>query len=366
MDMNISDYQEMEVGREEFDPCKTPYGVDAKMFPRNGPAEAQFTFLVRYATLAPSTHNTQPWKFSVTEHGIEVYADYSRRLPAADPNGRELLISMGAAIFNLRVAAAHFGLACRVDYNHSGSSEQPLAYVGLTPAPPGGHPDSVQGVLFPAIVRRYTNRSPFLVSRIPASVLARLREFRESGQVVITISVDGRMNQRIADLVGEADRLQHSDQSYRRDIAEWIRSGWTSRPDGLPGHVLGSGVLGSAIGPWATRVLDLGRIRAARDKNLCIDAPGLVVVSSEDSVPDWLAAGEALERLLLTITLDGLQCSYFNMPIQVPALRVQLRAMLGLASWPQVLLRIGYSLAEPVHTPRRPLDEVLVRRTAAH
>jgi hypothetical protein len=69
-----------------------------------------------------------------------------------------------------------------------------------------------------------------------------------------------------------------------------------------------------------------------------------------------------LQRLLLTLVREGLQYSYFNIPVQVPGLRLRLRAMFGLDTWPQLLLRVGYSFSEPRPTPRRPVEEVLFRR----
>jgi hypothetical protein len=89
------------------------------------------------------------------------------------------------------------------------------------------------------------------------------------------------------------------------------------------------------------------------------------VVVSEDSVPHWLESGELLERVLLTIVREGLQYSYFNMPIQVPELRLELRNVLGLSAWPQVLLRVGYCLTAPMPTPRRPVEDVLVKHHSA-
>src|SRR5512140_1059344 len=147
------------------------YDIEEAEFPRTGLLEDQFRFLLRYVILAPSTHNTQPWRFALSADGIEIYADYTRRLPVADSANRELLMSVGAAIMNLRVAAAHFGFACRVDYNINGDSERPIAVASLVP---GGPPDAKSehlASLFGAIPRRHTNRNPFLVTRIPASVL---------------------------------------------------------------------------------------------------------------------------------------------------------------------------------------------------
>jgi hypothetical protein len=338
------------------------YAPDEREFPVAGNAEHQLVFLLRYAVLAASTRNTQPWKFFVSENGIEVFADYTRRLPVADPGNRELLMSVGTAIMNLRVAAARFGLVCRVHYDHSGDSERPLALVSLTPATTGYPVDQNLLHLFPAVVRRHTNRQPFMVSRVPVSVLERLQAVGTTYGSDVHISTDGRINSVVADLIAEADRRQLADPEFRRDIAEWMRPDWTSRPDGLPGSALGAKGIVSALTPWATRVLDLGRVRAAQDRNLCLEAPALIVIAGEDGAPSWLDAGELLERLLLTLVIEGLHTSYFNNPVQVPELRLKLKAILGLKSWPQLMLRVGYCLDPSPQTPRRMVEEMLIER----
>ncbi len=347
--------------RREEDQVNSPSAADEREFPTDGTREEQFEYLLRFVILAPSTYNTQPWKFQVAPDGIGIFADYGRRMPVADPGNRELLISIGAAIMNLRVAAAHFGFSCRVHYNYSGESERPIAFAALSPADPGER-DGDLDALFPSIPGRHTNRSPFLLSRIPAAVLNNLTALGMDGRASLAISTDGKLNSEVADLVATADRRQYADSALRQERAEWIRPNWTMKPDGLPGAALGLKGVAAALGPWTTRVLDLGKVRAARDKNLCIEAPGLVVVHSEESIPHWLEAGELLERLLLGLVREGLQSSYFNMPVQVPELRVQLRALLGIPTWPQILLRIGYCLVEPAITPRRPVAEVLMKR----
>jgi len=341
------------------------YHIDESEFPKTESLEDQARFLLRYAVLAPSTYNTQPWKFGVCSNGIAIYADYTRRMPVVDPGNRELLMSIGAAIMNLRIAAAHFGILCRVDYNLSGDSERPVAFATLTPSL---HLDAATvelQSLFPAIVRRHTNRNPFLVTRIPASVLAMLHKIVDGHSVSLSISTDGSLNQKVGDLVAVAERELLANPEFRRDSAEWVRPDWTDRADGVPSASFGLGGVAAALAPWATKMLDLGRIRAARDKNLCIEAPGLIVIASEDGIPYFLEAGEVLGQVLLTLTREGLQTSYFNMLIQSPETRLQLRGLLGLSVWPQLLLRIGFCLTEPAVTPRRDLDEVLTMHADA-
>ena len=343
----------------KYDSVNTPYEVHEGDFPRDRSREEQFAFLLRYVILAPSTHNTQPWKFAISREGIEIYGDYARRMPVVDPGNREMLMSIGAAVFNLRVAAAHFGLQCSVDYNLSGDSERPLAFARLEPSfSPGG--ETGLDPLFPFLTMRHTTRSPFLLTRIPASVLERLAGFGERGHAALRISTDGTLNTKIADLVAEAERAQLADQEFRNDLAGWIRPDGSEYQDGITAAALGLEGPASKLVPYITRTTDLGKVRAAQDKNLCIDAPALAVILGEDSVPHWLDAGEMLEHLLLTTVREGMHFSYFNVPIHVPEYRARIRGLLGLPGWPQLLLRIGYCLAMPPRTPRRPLAEVIL------
>ena len=343
-----------------YDPLRTPYLVDESDFPLTGSLEDQVRFLLRYAVLAPSTHNSQPWRFRPFAEGVEIYADYARRLPTVDPGNRELLMSIGAAIFTLRVAAERFGLSCRVSYNYSGDSERPLALATFAPAGEKGARDEGLASLFRWIPRRHTNRNAFLVSRVPETLLRRIRGMETGRQASVFVSTDGKVNQEVGDLVAAAERMLLADPAFRGDIAEWIRPNWTQKPDGIPGASLGLHGIAAAMGAWTTRTLDTSKSRAAADRNLCTDAPGLVVLQCEDTVPHFLECGELLQKLLLTLTAEDLHHSYFNMPVQVPDVRVRLRALLGLSSWPQILIRIGFSLDVPAVTPRRPLSEVLL------
>lgn len=349
-----------ELAQRTYDPLTTPYAVDDIPFPETGTMKDQLLHLVRYAILAPSSHNTQPWKFRLTENGIAVYADYTRRLPVVDPDNRELLMSVGAAIMNLRIAALHFGFEVRVEYNVSGDSEMPIAFVHLERTgalkPEGWQLEK----LFPVITKRHTNRHPFLMARVPEAVLGRLSEAADGKEVVAVFSTDPNKNAEVAHLVAEAERILQASPEYRKELGEWMRPNNTQKPDGMPGAAFGIGNLSSALAPWATKTLDLSGVRARHDERLCMEAPALGVLCSEDSVPAWLEVGEVLQRVLLTIIREGLQYSFFNMPIELPNARLQLRQLLHLSTWPQLLLRIGYSVEQPAATPRRPVEDCML------
>ena len=342
-----------------YDAFQTPYEVDESDFPSFGTLQEQERFLLRYAILAPSSHNTQPWKVALSDAGIAVYADAARRLPVADPGDRELFMSIGAFLMNLRIAAAHFGFEVRTDYEFGGDFARPVARVRLTPHAPRERVAAHLGGLFRALPARHTNRSAFLVTRIPQHIQDELVSLGRTSQLALRLSCDGAMNERVADLVASADRTLHADPSYRTELAEWVRPNWTRKPDGITGAAFGVGTVASAIGPWATRRLDMGRVQAIRDKNLCARAPLLAVIEGEDTVAQHIEAGELLERIWLRLTAEGLSCSFFNVALEVPDLRLNLRTLLGLRAWPQLLLRIGYSLNEPARSPRRPVDDII-------
>jgi nitroreductase len=367
--MTAIDYRlESDVGEQglSFDPLVTPYIVDENDFPPDNSEGEQFRFLLHYAILAPSSHNTQPWKFQILPNGIAVFADYTRRLPVVDPNNRELIMGVGAAVFNLRVAALRFGFRVRVSYNHSGASDLPIAFVELArdlPVQEEGRPISGESdirELFAAIRERHTNRHPFLAARVPKSIAEKFLALEKPSEATLFLSTDGEINMEVAHLVEQAERRQHNDPEFRKELARWIRLNLTRRPDGMPGAVFGMGTATSALASWATKTLDVSRVLSAKHMNLCLEAPALIVINSEDDVIGWLETGQLLQHLLLVATGHGLQCSFFNMPIEIPEFRIVLRRMLGLSQWPQLLLRAGYSLATPAVTPRRPVEETLI------
>ena len=117
---------------EHFHPRRTPWHIDDSEFYELESFDEQMRFLLNYAVLAPSGHNTQPWNFRITPDGVEVLADYTQRLPLIDPQNRELLMSVGAAITNFRVAAAHFGFNTAVIYDCLAEEWFPVAHLSAT------------------------------------------------------------------------------------------------------------------------------------------------------------------------------------------------------------------------------------------
>ena len=319
--------------------------------------ENDLRFAVEQAVLAPSSHNTQPWRFRVEGDAVELYADRSRALSVADPEGRELVVSCGAALLNLELAIAHRGHEPEVTLFPEPGDPDLLARVRL-----GGEraPDPADDLLFREIAERRSNRRKFLSRDVPDEVTADLRTAACEDGVRLVAVKEAATRMVLAELVGEAHLAQFGDGRFRRELASWVTSNGSTRADGIPGYALGYGDLSSRFAPLAVRTLDLGRSQAVKSLRLAKSASVLaLVVTDGDQPEDWLAAGRALQRVLLTASAAGLAVSLMNQPLEIPSMRAEVGRVVGAAGVPQVLLRVGYAPRTRA-TPRRPASEVIV------
>jgi len=331
--------------------------LPAAEFPREGTSAEKFRYLIRHAIMAPSSHNSQPWLFRIHDDQCELYADRTRGCRVTDPNDRELTISCGAALQNLEVAARNFEHATDIQTFPEAGDFDLLARIRLL----GGCEAALEdNLLFSAIARRRTVRRPFEPDPVPPALLNALEvEAHEAGAWLHVVhSEDERFD--LADLIAAADRDQWADKSYRLELAAWMHPNKTDSRDGLPGYAGGVGDILSHVGPLAVRTFDLGKGRAAKDRDLTLHSPTLAVLGADgDSPRDWLAAGRALQRVWLRATVEDLRVSFLNQPLQVAALRPEVSRIIRRDGHPQLILRLGFG-PEAKATPRRSVQETLL------
>jgi nitroreductase len=328
---------------------------DERAFPSHGSAAEKLRHLLAWAVLAPSRHNTQPWTFDVEGDEVRVHADARRALPATDPDGRELVLSCGAAVQNLRLSALHFGHATSLEIVRGHRRDGLVARVRLEERR-ASRPEVEE--LFRAIPRRRTNRLP-LDGREPPEglVTALVREARRERAWLRPVGETER--RAVAELVAEGDRAPWSSARYRAELAAWTRPNGTRRRDGMPGWAHGLSDAASVILPWLLRLGNPSREEAERDRRRALGSKALLVLSTPgDGIAEWVAAGEALQGILLRATAAGLSASWFGQLVEVAPLRARLREVLGEPGMPQAVIRLGYGL-DVRPTPRRPVDEVL-------
>lgn len=345
-----------------------PREVSDKNFPRSGSGREKLLFLLNYAVLAPSILNAQPWRFRVSDDAISVFADRSRLLSVADPDGRELTISCGAALFNLRIAARSFGYDCDVEILPSSEEPDLLAEVRVRPGP---EPTDFDRQMRAAILRRRTVRSRFDDKLLTEDLHKEMAEAARVEGAECTFAHETERKQRVGALVAEAERTHLGDAAFRDELRSWLAQRRTEDHEamreaysrmGVPaGHTPESRehrdqlLLTAAL---TARQFANAESTAASRRAMAEASPALALLTTaQDTRKNWLAAGQAMQRVLLLATSAGASASYLNPPIEIACLRLRLPEIFGVKGYPQVLLRLGYAGAISP-TPRRPLDEV--------
>jgi hypothetical protein len=214
--------------------------------------------------------------------------------------------------------------------------------------------------MFLVIPVRHTNRHKFEDRALPPGLLEVLKTAANEEGAWLHMVDDEVERQELAGLIAEGDRMQGADAGFRRELAEWVHPNRSESRDGLPGYAQGMGDLLSYLGPFVVRTFDWGKGQAAMDRQLAEGSPGLAVLGTAEDYPAaWLAAGQALERVLLRLRVDNIWASFLNQPVEAPPLRARLRQLIGASGYPQLVLRFGYG-PQPRATPRRDLEEVIV------
>ncbi len=307
--------------------------------------------LIAAAVAAPSVHNTQPWLFRIDDDKVHLYADANRQLTAQDPDGRAMLMSCGAALLNLRLAAEHFGHTSSVTILPTPDDPLHVATVDLHgEVAPTGMVDE----LFAAIPHRHTNRLPYEDRPVPPAVLEALSEAASQEGAIFYAITDAGEQRRLVDLIHDADAS--TDPKVVAESKQWTGVDAT-RPDGVPTEALGP-IPQSPATPH--RDLAPGRLISSRGFAVFENDPTLAVLTTPyDNPASWVAAGQALQRVLLVATVEGLVATYANQPLEAPALRWLVRDPDQPIGFPMMLFRIGYAPAAPA-TPRRPVEDVIL------
>ena len=312
---------------------------------------------VTHATMAPSSHNTQPWLFRLKPGEVELLADLRRACPVIDPDNRELTISCGAALCHLKLALNCDSLATLIRVLPPTDEKNLLARVMVA----GPHvPSDEERSLFDAIPKRRTNRFPFSKQDVDPDLQTEWINDAKTEGVWIHYIHSERQKHAVADIVTEADRQQASDKYFRRELAKWIHSNASSRRDGIPGYAHGISDFASHFGWLVVRTFDWGDGQAAKDRQLAEGSPLLAVIGTDTDTPvDWMACGQALSKITLRAASWSVDASYLNQPIEIRSLRAKLANLIGTDGFPQLLVRFGHG-SEVKPTPRRSIEEVIV------
>ncbi len=336
--------------REPFDPRTLR---EAARDPKTAVAS-----LLRFAILAPSSHNTQPWLFRPAGNGIEVFGDGKRMLPASDASHRQFFISIGCTIENIMIAADYYGLSPRLDYFPDIKKPLLAARIKLS-FPPRPISAGAEHLIF-AIPRRHSNREPFSKMPITEDFLARLAKLPDPGATVKFIS-DSERKQLVAKVVGDATEAAFHDKGFCRELSHWIKPSLRMYHDGMPGYNIGIPWLASFIVPLAIRFAPVAKQQRKMVDTLTAAAPVFGIITSQaDDPAGHLAVGRSLERIWLTATLANIKLGFFAAPVEIGDFYRNLQDAANIAERPEAIFRLGYADKIPPPSPRRGVENVLI------
>ena len=311
--------------------------------------------LVRYATLAANSHNTQPWQFRLSDRSILVLPDPGRRLPAVDPDDHHVFASLGCAAENMVQAACAFGLRAVPSYDPDAREIR----LDLDAAPPE------RTDLFDAIPHRQSTRAVYDGRSVPPEHL-RLLEAAGNGQGVRMLLFTGRKQcEEILSYLVAGNSAQMDEVAYVKELVSWIRFSYSealSTRDGLFSKCSGNPVLPGWIGRLIfSQVFTKDAENRMYESQLRSSAGVAVFVSEKNEPAYWAEAGRCSQRFALQATSLQLRHAFINQPVEVPAVRGQFAAYLGIGGRrPDLVMRFGYGPELP-KSLRRPVEHVILR-----
>jgi len=315
-------------------------------------ADFDLSSVIECAGLAPSVHNTQPWRFSLSGSAIEVLAEPARRLDYLDPTSRLLHVSCGAAIEFAWLAVRAGRRECDVHVLPERARPDLLARLDIGGEQP---PTPLEVQLADAIPRRYTDRGPYDDRPLPPRVLVDVQTRCAELGVWVRLIDDRADRTTVATILAEAEAKEAADSDYANELRRWT----SPQPAAV-------GVPAGAAPHWpADRVSDVPlrdftghgehRRPGGEDTPPRVERDTLLLLGTAvDDRSAWLASGRALGWLLLRATAESASAQPLGPAIDLPDSRAALRRELGLVGHPQFLLRMGFGSGEP--RTRRRLD----------
>ncbi|PSO17744.1 Tat pathway signal protein [Bradyrhizobium sp. MOS003] len=307
--------------------------------------------LVRFATLAANSHNTQPWIFSARGNEIAIAPDFARRCPAVDPDDHHLFVSLGCAAENLILAASTLGW--RADPVLDGDR----IVIALEQAPPAA------SALATAIPARQCTRATFDGKPATPEILRQLENACREPDVTAILMTERTAIAGVTDYVLEGNSAQMRDKAFMRELVSWLRfneSEALATTDGLFSPASGNPSLPS----WLARPLlkffftESGENKRYREQ-LASSAGVVVLAADRSDKSHWIAVGRACQRFGLQATALGLKYSFVNQPVEVARLRPQFATSLGLGERrADIVMRFGYGPDLP-KSLRRPPELVM-------
>lgn len=312
---------------------------------------------VRFATLAANSHNTQPWKFRITEDTVDIFPDFARRTPAVDPDDHHLYVTLGCAAENLLVAANASGRVAKVTTQKDDAGNTFIRlHLGQGP--------KTDNALCDAIPKRQSTKSVYDGTPLSAAELHKL-ESSASRQGVSTLFITDRPKiEQALKFIQTANSAQMDDPDFVSELKSWMR--FSTRAaitsgDGLSGPSAGNPSAPDWLGSILFRLMFKKKKENDKIARHLRSSAGLAVFIADDETQEgWIKVGRSFERFALTATSMGLCHAHVNMPVEDRTVRPEFAKWLGIEGRrPDLVVRFGRAKPMPMSL-RRAVDDVII------
>lgn len=327
--------------------------VKAEDYPQNGTFKEKAEFLLQYAILAPSAHNTQPWLFKIQDNEIKIYINKKRMLTDSDLLLRQTHESIGACIENLVIAADYFGFDPQVEYILANAEEDAgkklVANINLTKKSAA---TPLATNLFPVITKRHSAKLNYKAEGIPENILSELNKLNTFDNLSLNFFSGQESVAIAAEAVVKGTEAAFADPKFIEELTSWLRPNWTDKPDGMPGFTVGMPAPISWLAPKIMKRFDTGSMQAKMMSKSVLATPAFGVISGENNAEAWLLAGRLYERVALAAVKINLNTANMGAPVEVDIAAEFLKEKLGLAQRPLIFFRIGKKKGADLPAPR--------------
>ena len=311
--------------------------------------------LIRYATLAANSHNTQPWQFKISDVGIEILPDMARQIAVVDPDNHHLFASLGCAAENLAIASGARGKPGEFSFNPANDGAVTFAFGGGPPVEPA---------MFDAIPKRQSTRGDYDGKSVSSRDLQTLSAAAAVPGVDLVLITDRPQIERVRDLVVAGNNAQIADAAFVQELKSWLRFSprqAIATGDGLFSASSGNPALPAWLGPVMFDLVFKAKAENEKYARQLASSAGVAVFVAQKEDPEhWVLAGRACQRFALQATALGLKHAFINQPVEVAGLRPELAALVGLPGRrPDLVMRFGYGAALPF-SARRPAESVII------
>jgi hypothetical protein len=333
--------------------------AEARARPDPLAAEQVISSVVAEAIWAPSVHNTQPWCFTADGPRIRLYADVGRQLTAADPDGREMMISCGAALFTARLALRSLGYIPETQMLPDPADPTLVAQLSW---PRRAAVTEYERRLFGQVRRRRTHRGGFDPVPLSPMLLTALREGAARDGATLRIVADDGGRATLAAAIETAERALRLDSDRVQELVAWSPPPGSPRRDGVPASAYPARPEHTDPdfpGRDFAHGRGWGLPRLSTASSFRTAGVAALLTTPDDRAADWVSAGQALQRILLTAGTCGVAAALHSQPLELGWLREFVRTRLGDGGYPQLVLRLG-TVIQIATSVRRPPADVLL------